>query len=99
MVNMGSWALVDLRKRNSAGGPYDDQLVIIRRIEKRGWHTERYYIGTCFTEEGKTWFRTSSGSVFDVAKLKKKYDLWWTPLPEAKPVEDMLQASWAMRNE
>lgn len=99
MVNMGSWGVVDLRQRKHSGGPYDDQLVAIRWIERAGWHTERYHVGTFFTEEGKSWFRASGGSVFDVAKLKKKYDLWWTPLPKAKPAEDMLRESWARRNE
>lgn len=91
MVNIGSWERLDLRKRSLAGGPYDDQLVVIRRIEKTGWHTERYHVGSFFTEKGKSWFRTSNGTVYDMAKLRRKYEIWWTPLPNAKPVEAMLR--------
>lgn len=92
MVNIGSWARLDLRQR-SLFGPYDDQLVAIRRIEIAWWHTEHYHVGSFFKEKGKTFFREINGSIFDVAKLRKKDAIWWTPLPVAKPAEFMLRDS------
>lgn len=89
-MNHGCWAQLDLRKRSHGYGPYDDELVVIRRIEKKRYE-ERYFIGIFVTEEGKSWFRTINGFVFDVSKLKRKYAIWWTPLPETKPAEEMLR--------
>lgn len=90
MVNIGSWERLDLRQRG-VFGPFDDQLVVIRRIEKSGWHGEDYRVGSFFTEQGKAWFRENKGGTYDAAKWRRKYVMLWTPLPAARPKDDVLR--------
>lgn len=82
MMNHGCWALLDLRKR-SFDGPYDNQLVVLRFAPKAGVRSvsERYEVGRFTTEDGKSCFLGNYGSCDDVTRARKKYDIWWTPLP------------------
>ena len=82
MMNHGCWAQLDLRKRKF-DGPYDNQLVVLRFVPKDGVRSvsERYEVGHFTTEDGKSWFLGNYGSCDDVTRARKKYDIWWTPLP------------------
>ena len=85
---METWKRLDLRQR-SIFGPFDDQLVAIRFVPKDRRGIEHYEVGRFQTEDGCSVFRGNYGGCELLAKVRKKYDIWWTPLPKAAPVEIM----------
>ena len=86
MVNIGRWERLDLRQRR-VFGPYDDQLVAIRFVPKNNRGIEHYEVGRFQTEEGCSVFRGNYGGCELLSNARKKYDIWWTPLPKATPAE------------
>ena len=83
---METWKRLDLRQRGIFG-PFDDQLVAIRFVPKDNRGIEHYEVGRFRTEEGVSWFRGNYDGCERLADARKKYDIWWTPLPKATPAE------------
>ena len=83
---MEIWKRLDLRQR-SLFGPFDDQLVAIRFVPKDNRGIEHYEVGRFQTEDGVSWFRGNYGGCELLSNARKKYDIWWTPLPKAVPAE------------
>ena len=81
-----TWRLLDLRKRG-LDGPFDDQLVAIRFVPKDDRGIEHYEVGRFQTEEGRSVFRGNYGGAEILSIARKRYDIWWTPLPKATPAE------------
>ena len=83
---METWKRLDLRQR-SLFGPFDDQLVAIRFVPKDSRGIEHYEVGRFQTEAGRSVFRGNYGGCELLSNARKKYDIWWTPLPKAVPAE------------
>ena len=83
---METWKRMDLRQR-SLFGPFDDQLVAIRFVPKDSRGIEHYEVGRFQTEEGRSVFLGNYGGCELLSNARKKYDIWWTPLPKAVPAE------------
>ena len=83
---METWKRLDLRQR-SLFGPFDDQLVAIRFVPKDSRGIEHYEVGRFQTEDGCSVFRGNYGGCELLSDARKKYDIWWTPLPKAVPAE------------
>ena len=83
---METWKRLDLRQR-TLFGPFDDQLVAIRFVPKDSRGIEHYEVGRFRTEDGVSWFRRNYDGCERLSDARKKYDIWWTPLPKATPAE------------
>ena len=75
------WRLLDLRRR-SLGGPFDGELIVLRRSGQAPGDRTIYEVGRLETEQGKTWFFRSGGGVYAPAALRKRYALSWLRLAE-----------------
>ena len=83
---METWKRLDLRQR-SLFGPFDDQLVAIRFVPKDNRGIEHYEVGRFQTEEGHSVFRGNYGGAEILSIARRRYDIWWAPLPKATPAE------------
>lgn len=80
MYGQERWMPLDLRRRATLG-PFDGELIVLRRTSRDDWHTVRHDVGRLKTEAGKTWFEVDHGGIYAPADLRKKYDLHWCHLP------------------
>jgi hypothetical protein len=75
---MIKWKRLDLRSK--ADTPATGALTVFR-MQHRIDQSVRYDVGHLETDGRKTWLRSTRGTE-DPARLKRRYDIWWCPVPE-----------------
>lgn len=75
------WRPLDLRRR-SLVGPFDGELIVLRRSGQAPGDRTIYEVGRLETEQGKTWFFRSGGGIYAPSAIRKRYVLSWLRLAE-----------------
>ncbi len=75
------WRPLDLRSRR-LDGPFDGELIVLRRSGQAPGEQPIYEVGRLETEQGKTWFFRSGGGIYAPAAMRKRYALSWLRLAE-----------------